>query len=181
MKKYGIGFCISIIAILATLGIMYGIDMSRIKNNEPVIFSNWGNKYVEPEENVESESLYNGVIIGNGSVKNVSRIDDFIKNTSAYSDNRHSDSITIFCATIEGDYIVKTLKCNDNDEYELKVDTSFDRYGSKEITTTTYNGKIYDIKKIEENGECTIKIVPRELIDFTQEPNEVVVCTYKVI
>ena len=74
MKKYGIGFCISIIAILATLGIMYGIDMSRIKNNEPVIFCNWGNKYVAPEENVESESFYNGVIIGNGSVNNRRRL-----------------------------------------------------------------------------------------------------------
>ena len=64
-------------------------------------------------------------------------------------------------------------KYNDNGEYELKVDTSFDRYGSKEITTKTYSGKVYDIKKTEENGMCIVKLAPRELIEFTEIPEEV--------
>lgn len=180
MKKYVIGFCLMITIILATLGIMYGIDMNRMKSNKPTVFSNWGHKYTENEFNQPNINFNGGVVIGNGFVKNISKLDDFIENTSIYSNNRHSDSVTIFCATIEGDYIVKTLKYNDNGEYELKVDTSFDRYGSKEITTTTYSGKVYDIKKTEENGICIVKLAPRELIEFTEIPEEVIICSYRV-
>ncbi len=180
MKKYVIGFCLMITIILATLGIMYGIDMNRMKSNKPTVFSNWGHKYIENEFNQPNINFNGGVVIGNGFVKNISKLDDFIENTSIYSNNRHSDSVTIFCATIEGDYIVKTLKYNDNGEYELKVDTSFDRYGSKEITTTTYNGKTYGIKEVKEDGICIVKIAPSELIEFSEIPEEVIVCSYKL-
>lgn len=180
MKKYVIGFSLMITIILATLGVMYGIDMYRIKNNKPTVFSNWGHKYIEPQ-NYESKVDFNGgVVIGNGFVKNISKIDNFIENTSAYSKNRKADAVTIFSATIEGDYIVKTLKYKDNDEFELKIDTSLDRFGSKEITTKTYSGKVYDIKKTEENGMCIVKLVPRELIEFTEIPEEVIICSYRV-
>ena len=180
MKKYVIGFSLMITIILATLGVMYGIDMHRIKNNKPTVFSNWGHKYIEPQ-NYESKVDFNGgVVIGNGFVKNISKIDNFIENTSAYSKNRKADAVTIFSATIEGDYIVKTLKYKDNDEFELKIDTSLDRFGSKEITTKTYSGKVYDIKKTEENGMCSVKLVPRELIEFTEIPEEVIICSYRV-
>lgn len=180
MKKYVIGFSLMITVILATLGVMYGIDTYRMKNNRPTVFSNWGHKYIEPQ-NYESKVDFNGgVVIGNGFVKNISKIDKFIENTSFYSKNRKADSVTIFSATIEGDYIVKTLKYKDNDEFELKIDTSLDRFGSKEITTKTYDGKVYDVKKTEENGMCSLKLVPRELIDFTEIPEEVTICSYKV-
>ena len=38
--------------IIIVVGIMFIIDLQRMKNNKPVIFSTWGRKYSPPEENV---------------------------------------------------------------------------------------------------------------------------------
>ena len=46
-KTLKILICV-IVVILSILGILYLIDMNRIKNNEPVFFSTWGQKYAPP-------------------------------------------------------------------------------------------------------------------------------------
>lgn len=50
-----------IIVILITIGILYLIDLDRMKNNEEVIFSTWGRKYApvlnETQENIKISKL----------------------------------------------------------------------------------------------------------------------------
>ena len=49
MKKKNVFITLFVILIVIVLGItMYSIDMNRMKNNKPVIFSNWGYSYVPP-------------------------------------------------------------------------------------------------------------------------------------
>ena len=49
MKKKNVFIALFAILIVIVLGItMYSIDMNRMKNNKPVIFSNWGYSYVPP-------------------------------------------------------------------------------------------------------------------------------------
>lgn len=51
MKKKIIYTIISIIAIFVIVtGCLYAIDMYRMKNNEPVVFSTWGYDYAPPVE-----------------------------------------------------------------------------------------------------------------------------------
>lgn len=52
-----------IIAILVSLlGIIYMIDISRMKQNKPVLFSNGGRKYNEPTKEENFPSFYGTVI-----------------------------------------------------------------------------------------------------------------------
>ena len=44
-KKIGIIIGIAILLVVLTIGILYIIDLNRMKNNEPVFFSTWGFKY----------------------------------------------------------------------------------------------------------------------------------------
>ena len=63
MNKKILTIIITIIIVFAiALGILYIIDMNNIKNNKPIIFSNWGKTYTPPEhlyniENIEIENL----------------------------------------------------------------------------------------------------------------------------
>ena len=59
MKKVSI-IIFSILAILLiTLGIMYSIDINRMADNKPVLFSTWGYSYAPPLEESEMENSIN--------------------------------------------------------------------------------------------------------------------------
>ena len=59
MKKKVIGPILCFIFIIATVfGTLYAVDHQRMKNNEPVVFSTWGKKYVPP---VNDYPIRNGV------------------------------------------------------------------------------------------------------------------------
>ncbi|MDO5555235.1 MAG: hypothetical protein Q4G09_00845 [Clostridia bacterium] len=53
-KKFLIGIIIVLLLLLA-IGIIYAIDMNRMRNNKPVIFSTWGYSYVPPINLPEEE------------------------------------------------------------------------------------------------------------------------------
>ena len=54
MKKI-ITIALSFVAVLGiALGVVYAIDMNRMKNNEPVFFSTWGRKYAPSLEESKS-------------------------------------------------------------------------------------------------------------------------------
>lgn len=55
-KILGIICIILAIAIIA-LGIIYCIDMNKMKNNEPVLFSTWGKDYTVPEKLSYNENI----------------------------------------------------------------------------------------------------------------------------
>lgn len=63
---------------------MFAIDMDRMNNNKPVLFSTWGYKYTPPileNEILEEETKKDMVIIKNGKIQNESLIDEFIEKT----------------------------------------------------------------------------------------------------
>lgn len=49
LKKKLIIFILAILFISLTVGIAYAIDMNRMKNNKPVVFSSWGYDYAPKE------------------------------------------------------------------------------------------------------------------------------------
>lgn len=56
MSKKTIKIIVGIlIFIVIVLGTIYIIDLNRMKNNEPVFFSTWGRKYINPEDRVETD------------------------------------------------------------------------------------------------------------------------------
>ena len=55
MRKKMITIIVEIlIFIVIVLGTIYIIDLNRMKNNEPVFFSTWGRKYINPEDRRET-------------------------------------------------------------------------------------------------------------------------------
>lgn len=64
MKKKVLIIITIIVVIALVLGIMYAIDMYRIKHNKPVIFSTWGYSYCPPADIVDENpySFYATII-----------------------------------------------------------------------------------------------------------------------
>lgn len=54
-KKFFVIILSVIIAFIVLFMLMYGIDINRMKNNKPVIFSTWGYSYVPPIDLKEDE------------------------------------------------------------------------------------------------------------------------------
>lgn len=50
MKKKIIIVVSIVLLVAVAIGIAYAIDMNRVKNNKPVVFSSWGYGYAPPEE-----------------------------------------------------------------------------------------------------------------------------------
>ena len=66
-NKYAIIIGI-IILFLITFGTLFGIDINRMRNNEPVFFSTWGFDYFPPV-NLDDEKIINSIenyIVANG-------------------------------------------------------------------------------------------------------------------
>ena len=61
MKKKIIGCVLIICLIVVAICMMYFIDRNRMKNNKPVLFSNWGYSYVPPID-LPEEELKNAVM-----------------------------------------------------------------------------------------------------------------------
>lgn len=58
MKKKIVLILAVIIFVALIIGTMYYIDMNRINNNRPVVFSTWGYDYAPPEKVIESQNNY---------------------------------------------------------------------------------------------------------------------------
>jgi len=66
MKKKIIIILAIILVVMLTIGVMYAIDMNRIDNNKPVIFSAWGYDYAPPVSDIkisEKEHSFVGTVI----------------------------------------------------------------------------------------------------------------------
>lgn len=55
-KKIGKIIIIIIVILLSIIGIMYLIDLDRMKNGKEVVFSTWGAKYAPIEKNIINEN-----------------------------------------------------------------------------------------------------------------------------
>ena len=52
-KKVGIVIGIIIIIAILVVGIVYLVDLNRMNNNEPVLFSTWGKDYEQEKTNTK--------------------------------------------------------------------------------------------------------------------------------
>ncbi len=162
MNKKILTIIITIIIVFAiALGILYIIDMNNIKNNKPIIFSNWGKTYTPPEhlyniENIEIENLPKQYsleqaikdgcfVINNNKTYNKNKLDEFVQNTGVNAQNRKEDTIRIVEYTREGDPIITQISFKIKDEtyilsgkqvnkttYILKRDNTRDRFAEEQ-------------------------------------------------
>ena len=66
MKKKLTIIFITILIVILVFGAMYAIDMNRINNNKPVVFSTWGYDYAPPIADIdmsEEEHSFIGTVI----------------------------------------------------------------------------------------------------------------------
>ncbi len=184
MKKKIILILVIVLVICLIFGILYLIDMNRMENNKPVLFSTWGYDYAPPVgiSNDYDLRYETSVVINNDGVKNINLLNDFINNTNMYAQDRKPSSVRILRATIEGDYIVTDLEYTSDDKYIVTIDNSKDEFAGNEerqkIIQNEYNGKIYNIVKAEVDDRYVVKLIPGEFIEFTEMPEEIVICEY---
>lgn len=81
-KKICVSMVIILILILSFI-VMYAIDINRMKNNKPVVFSTWGYQYVPliSEEEILQKDSKDIVIIKDNKIQNEYLIDEFIEKT----------------------------------------------------------------------------------------------------
>lgn len=177
-----------IIVILIVLGILYVIDIRRMNQNKPVLFSNWGRDYATPvkenyenkntqeiEEYSEKKAIDEGwiVITNDKKIYNKGNLDRFIKNTDINAENREEDSIKIVQYTREGAPIITELsykildktheetgKVKNETTYILKVDNTRDKFAQESDRKVTINDDIPGefFSVVEEKEGNTVKI-----------------------
>ena len=121
-----------------------------------------------PQEYPMQQAIKDGcVVISNNVVFNKSRLDSFITNTKANSENRQSDFIRIVEYTIEGDPIITDLEYKKDDGYILTYDNTRDAFGA-DTKVTTYDdipSNIYTIDLVEDGNLINITLVLQGIIN----------------
>ena len=191
MKNKSMFIILFVVFIIIILGIMYLIDMNRMKNNEEVIFSTWGHSYTIPEKNIEKNN--NEIIeIKNGKINNEDLIDDFLNKTSI--DSAEEQTLTIHEYTSENEYIEKKIKfvpgtysekIQEDGTIILNTDDLENLYGhfvytvnNDESTLKTFNYK-YMLKRNVEDEIVSLRFEtsPYVFIEVEEFP---VICSYSL-
>lgn len=176
---------ISIILMIIT-GIMYEIDLNRMNNNKPVLFSTWGRKYEPPlirdsvskdnssledlqEEYTIDKAIEEGcfIITNDNKIYNKDKLDRFIENTGINSKNRIEDYIKIVQFTREGDPIITELS------YKIKDETYL--LSGKPVNKTTYILKVDNTRdRFADESDRKVTIdenIPGNIYGITEEKN----------
>ena len=93
MKKKMFIIMIIILTLIVSFIAMYAIDMNRMRNNKPVVFSTWGYQYVPPiskDEILQEEISKDVVIIKDNKIQNEYLIDEFMAKTD-YTKNESQE------------------------------------------------------------------------------------------
>ncbi len=179
-KTLKILICV-IVVILIILGMLYLIDMNRIKNNEPVFFSTWGYKYNPPKsENIE-QTNNNDVEISISGVENLEKLNKFIGKMDMENEKRTSDTLTIIKYTDEGDKTYTTLNyIKETETFELIVDNREDRFAAEEdkLIKNTYSAELYEIVKEKRDEYIDIKLTANNRIKATPPLEDIILCSY---
>ena len=122
-----------------------------------------------PQEYSMEQAIKDGcVVISYNAVFNKSKLDSFIANTSANSENRQSDFMRIVQYTIEGDPIITDLEYRENLGYILTYDNTRDTFGV-DTKVTTYDdipAEIYSIDLVEDENLINIELTLQGAIDY---------------
>ena len=175
MKKW-LKIFLSFIGIILVLGIIffavdYILDSKEMKKENTIENNIDEKKLLEevPEDYPMTQAIKDGcLVIANNTVFNKSKLDSFITNTKADSENRKSDFIRIVNYTIEGDPIITDIEYREDSGYILTYDNTRDAFGA-DTKKTSYNNipsSIYTIDLIENEHLINVELVVKGVIDF---------------
>ena len=181
MKKW-LKIFLSFIGIILVLGIIffavdYILDSKEMKKENTIENNIDEKKLLEevPEDYPMTQAIKDGcLVIANNTVFNKSKLDSFIANTKADSENRKPGFIRIVKYTIEGDPIITDLEYREDSGYILTYDNTRDAFGA-DTKKTSYNNipsSIYTIDLIENEHLINVELVVQGVIDFDSSIKE---------
>lgn len=197
MKKKTI-FIILIVLVLILIFVlsMYFIDMNRMKDNKPVVFSTWGYQYTPPEITSENSNDLkvdsNIVVIKNGNINNETLIENFLNKASI--DSAEEQTLIIREYTSEDEYIEKKIKfvpgtysenVQEDGTMTLNTEDLENLYGhfvytvnNDESTSRKFNYK-YWLKRNAEDGIVNLRFEtsPYAFIEVAEFP---IICSYSL-
>ena len=181
---------LGVIIIAILLFVAYKIDMKRMENNEPVLFSTWGYDYAPPVEKIER----NVVIIKNGKINNEDLIEKFINETDIMGSksceliireyNSESDFIDSKLS-----YIPNNVSDNNSDEMDMsnKVVNFVDGFGkfvfvenynNCNADSKEFNALYYDLKRRTEADIVTLYFYA--MSSLNDEERAFDICSYSL-
>jgi len=179
-----------VLAIAILLFVVYKIDMKRMENNQPVLFSTWGYDYALPVENVEG----NIVIIKDGKINNEDLIEKFINETDIMGSksseliireyNSESNFIDSKLSYIPNNVSEKESAENDMSNQVVNLVDGYgnfvfvENYNNWKAESKDFNALEYDLKRKTENGVVTLYFY--DLSSLNDEKREFDICSYSL-
>jgi len=180
-----------IVAIIAiSIFVVYKIDMKRMENNQPILFSTWGYDYASPVENVEG----NVVIIKDGKINNEDLIEKFINETDIMGSksseliireyNSESNFIDSKLSYISNNVSEKESVENDMSNQVVNLVDGFgkfvfvENYNNWNAESKDFNALYYDLKRRTEDGIITLYFY--SLSSLNDEEREFDICSYSL-
>ena len=152
MKKKNVilGVLIIVTIIAISLFVVYKVDMKRMENNQPILFSTWGYDYASPVEDGE-----------------LGEPESFLAESSKISFTKTYNVLNI-ADSIDGNYLYLTIRQFQVDEVEtVKVLTSL--ASSVEVNKNYEFTFKYTNKKIEDNIKSIFENAMLEVINETNK------------
>ncbi len=146
MKK--IIIIVSIVCVIGLgLGILYAVDMDRMKNNRPVIFSTWGYEYTVPEQDTPLKA-FERIEVG---TKRSEILNSFGKPDGELfgmrGDIYNTDGKRIIIYYDGGSITDATVMNVRIDDYNVSIDK--DKFDGTELDQTQNETGMYSYEKIE--------------------------------
>lgn len=186
MKKILKEILITAIVLLIAIGIIYAIDLNRMKHNKKVLFSTWGRDYAPAEvivqenphyysENYNNDSktkiedlpqdysyiqaIQDKCIISMQGIKlfNKSELDKFLDKVH----KNESYSIRCINYTVEGDMIITDVNFEGNNVFKTSQDSTRDNFSSKEDRIIRY-GEYSKIITEEKDGTIWVYLTDEQ-------------------
>lgn len=146
-KKVAKIIMVILIAVVILVGIVYLVDLNRMKNNEPVFFSTWGRTYApliekDKEQSVEEIFSFTGTVVDTiGIYEEVAWVEPIPGTIQIIIEPNENEPIRK-----KADKIVTYLKEYDGNNYEAGTIVKVTYTGS--ITNVTYSDELKQV-------ECT--------------------------
>ena len=153
MKKKNVFITLFVILIVIVLGItMYSIDMNRMKNNKPVIFSNWGYSYVPPID-IDPDKIENAIQDCILSMNN---------NSPKYDNEKQFMAMEIF--------LIEEKTEKNLNVYAWILEESYYKQGEELLVSTGSSIPYkFEISKEDNNYEVSNYRIPRDGSYYTED------------
>ena len=196
MKKKRVRIFSKLIVIGAIiLFILYVIDMKRMKNNQPVVFSTWGYKYTSPaiDSDENGNKIATNVIeLKDGKINDESIIERFIEEANSESTDEKTLIIRKYTNNSEKSYSENILRytpyIEKYKEDEIFAETDYDEFKEEQGKFTIVSGDFqknvtlefsafdYDLKRKVEDGNVVFYLKASHTL--VKGPLEHEICKY---